>query len=243
MDTPATSPAPSRQPTDVLARRASRAHAAVAKAVHTSTSTAEMIPAVLRSVGTAFGWHFGAFWVVEGDDHLTCLELWETAGGDVAGLCREIWATRLARDAGHAGRAWHRQVPVSGQYLRHLPNTPYAAAAAAAGFRGSICIPALQPSADGTSVCAVLEFLVGDQIEVDDRAVHDQLIAIGLQVGQALERQALERELQERAEVAVQEEIVESLWLAQGALETGRLKRARQLIDETIDAAERIADE
>ena len=207
-----------------------------------SRDLGEMVPRLLEAICTGFGWQVGGFWIVEDEDHLTCVELYQAPDAEATAWEELSWQLRFAPGEGLPGQVWMHQRPVWVSDVLDRINMPRAIAAIAGGMRAGVCLPVRQMLHRPPRVCAVMEFVSREPIP-DDPGLRESLELVCDQAGQFIERHALSRELVERHATSVQEEIVEGLWLAQTALETGQVEQAARLVDETIGVAERIADE
>lgn len=216
------------------------AHERVARALASAASTAEAVPAVLHAIADCLGFKLAALWVADANERLTCLELWHDEQFEAAQFERMTWNLRLGADAGAPGLA--HELPA----IAHETGAPVWCVDAAAGrgrrngaaaFDGVHAGVAL-PLGDG----AVAEFYAGEP-RPRDAAVIEHLAIACADLRRFLQEQQLRRELAHETPTTIHEEVVESLWLAQSALETGRIDQAARLLDESIDAAQRIATE
>src|SRR2546427_328367 len=67
----------------------------IARAISESSTLEQVIPRVLEAIGTSFDWSFGAFWVVDGSQQLTCVETWTAPGADGGALERDTWRVKF----------------------------------------------------------------------------------------------------------------------------------------------------
>ena len=214
---------------------------AVTTALDGATTLHEIVPAVLRAIGLGFHWQLGAFWLVENETQLSCVEIWHEPGMQVQRFERLSWALRLGQDEGLPGRVWKARKPI---VIDDFPNDsrsfPRSAVAGEEGLRVAIGLPLLQESARGTSVSGVIEFYSEDPTPLGP-GVLEMMTLSCTQIGRFMERLALERELQHELPIEMREEVIESLYLAQTAIDTGHVVDAGRLVDDMIEAGQRIA--
>jgi len=179
---------------------------AVTRSLMESATLEEAGPKVLGAIGEAFGWPFGALWLLDEEGRaLRCAAAW-SAGGKVAelaaaaaGATHEVYR----RDEGPLGRALSASAPEFSVGVEY--------AAAHAGLRAAIRCP-IRTGGAGVGVLEMLSRtgrepdrglleLLGDACARIAHAVEGQRVAAALRAREA-------REMADRAELRAQEEIL-----------------------------------
>jgi PAS domain S-box-containing protein len=169
------------------ARRANReiaAHVAVSEALAEWSSLEHGGAALLRRLGEAMEFEVGTLWVVE-HDALAAHPFWHSPAVDVPEFESTTRALRLEKGVGLPGRAWEARQPI-GVVLEDVdpagdPHRARRQAAARAGLRGAVALPATQAS----DVLAVLDFFSFEAANLTNR-LKRSLSSIGCQVGRFL---------------------------------------------------------
>jgi PAS domain S-box-containing protein len=171
------------------ARRASReiaAHVAVSEALAEWNSLEHGGAALLRKLGEAMEFEVGTLWLVE-QDALAARPLWHSPAVDVPEFESVTRALRLKKGVGLPGRAWDARQPIGVVRLLEdvdLARDPHGArrqAAARAGLRSAVALPAMQAS----DVLAVVDFFSFEAANLTDRLMRS-LSSIGHQLGRFL---------------------------------------------------------
>jgi DNA-binding CsgD family transcriptional regulator len=128
----------------------------------------------------------GTLWLVE-QDALAAHPFWHSPAVDVPEFESTTRALRLKKGVGLPGRAWEARQPIGvvglleGVDLAGDPHGPRRQAAARAGLRGAVALPAMQAS----DVLAVLDFFSFEPANLTDRLMRS-LSSIGYQLGRFL---------------------------------------------------------
>ncbi|MDQ2831920.1 MAG: EAL domain-containing protein, partial [Chloroflexota bacterium] len=160
----------------------------------TAASLHEAIPIVLRTICTHLDWDLGVFWGVDTSGAvLESRDVWHRP--DIAPIpLADEWRSRvIAPGDGLAGRVWLDGAPVV------IPDVadselPRAQRAYVSGLRGAMAFP-IQGMND---VHGVMQFVSRHRGALDANLV-EALTAIGVQVGQFIERLQAEEALQHQA--------------------------------------------
>lgn len=170
-------------------RRATReiaAHTAVSEGLAERESLQHGVAPLLGRLGEAMEFELGTLWFVE-REALAAHSFWHSHSIDVPEFESTTRALRLKKGVGLPGQAWAARQPINAVgLLENLDPTrdPQAArrqAAARAGLRGAMALPAMQSS----EVLAVLDFFSFEEAGLTDR-LKRSLSAIGHELGQFL---------------------------------------------------------
>ena len=164
---------------------------AVTRFLAESATVAEAAPRILRAIAERFGWDFGAFWTVE-SDALRCGQTWQVASAEAARLEASTRSTSHARGQGLPGRAWEKSEPLWIQDLSRDPES-VRSAASEAGLRTAVALPLLLEG----QVLGVMEFF-GKQPRLEDAELVQNLLAVGSQIAQFVERKRAEERVRSR---------------------------------------------
>jgi len=164
---------------------------AVTRFLAESATVAEAAPRILRAIAEGFGWEFGAFWTVE-SDALRCGQTWQVASSEAARLEASTRSTAHARGQGLPGRVWEKGEALWIQDLARDPES-VRSAASEAGFRTAVALPLLLEA----QVLGVMEFL-GKQSRLEDAELVQNLLAVGSQIAQFVERKRAEERVRSR---------------------------------------------
>jgi signal transduction histidine kinase len=161
----------------------------IGKCLGRAATLAEAAPELLRLLGETFGWAAGTLWRVDrAAGVLRCAEFWKQHSEDLVEFEVETRAARLPLGAGLPGQIWAQGAPVwlddvaSGAGERHR-TAERGRLHAALGF----------PVVVEDVVVGVLEFY-SHQILPPDAELLRMLTGLGLQIGQFIDRKALEAE-------------------------------------------------
>ncbi len=152
-----------------------------------------MLQVTLRKLCETTGWALGQAWVPTGDgESLVCGPAWAPSMEDVGPFRAFSRQTRFQPRVGLPGRVWAsrapewvRDVTTDGPFLR-------AAVAREAGLHAAVGFPVFA----GSEVVAVVEFLVRDIHELDERRM-DLLASATAQLGSCIERSRAQSDLRE----------------------------------------------
>jgi PAS domain S-box-containing protein len=187
----------------VRANRRRDARHAVTRVLAESSTLAEAAPRLLAALGESAGWDAGALWQPDpAAGALLCVDVWRRPGlacDDFEAACRR---TAFPRGVGLPGRVWAGRQPVWVADVVQDNNFPRAALAARCGLHDGFGFPVLQTNG---AVAGVVEFF-SRRICRPDAELLATLAALGGQIGQFIERKAMEGELceaRERFELAM----------------------------------------
>jgi PAS domain S-box-containing protein len=164
------------------AERYTHAQYEVSRALAESGTMETAGPRVLSAMGEGFGWQFGTLWVVE-DEQDAVLEreaIWASDG--LGAQACETHDHKLAKRACRTGQlTWITDV--DHEACRDC------ARARGAGLRRAIAVPL----SAGGGVAGAMVFYAREMPDSDDRELSSAVSAIGLQVGQYVERKRAQR--------------------------------------------------
>ena len=176
-------------------RRLAAQHAAT-RIFAESGALEEAAPRVLQVICESLRWTLGALWMPgEGQEELSCVELWHIASTDVEEFARESAKRRFAPDRGLPGRVWARREPIWIPDVAADPNFPRAPVAIRENLHGAFAFPILL----GREILGVMEFFC-HEIREPDEDVLRMISTIGIQMGQFIERRQADRALRESEE-------------------------------------------
>jgi PAS domain S-box-containing protein len=161
-----------------------------ARALAGSATLAEAASRVLQAICEGLGWDYGALWNVVEHEGLRCVETWHVAGHDVSTFEMASRRTTFPRGVGLPGRVWENGEPHWIPDVAIDGNFPRAAIAARDGLHAAFALPVL---CRGT-VVGVMEFF-SREIRQPDTELLRMLAEIGAQIGQFMERQRAQEEL------------------------------------------------
>jgi len=150
---------------------------------------------ILEAICDNLGWDLGVMWRVEADQRLHVIESWHKERSAISEFFGRHEAPPLTAGMGVPGRVLQTGVPIWVPDVSRDPTFPRAQAAARVNLRGCFAFPILL----GSRPLGVLEFLSRD-VRQEDPELQEMLAALGVQLGQLLERQRLREESQARAE-------------------------------------------
>jgi PAS domain S-box-containing protein len=164
-------------------RRLAAAHA-VTSALARSTSLAEAVASVLRTVGETLRCDLGVLWRVDAAAGvLRCAEVWHGPGVEGTDFERFSRQVIFARGEGLPGRAWGTGEPA------WAPEAPFPRSVAAQ--RQGLCGALAVPLESDNSVLGVLEFF-SPGLRQPDAGLVPMLADLGSQVAQFIQRQHAE---------------------------------------------------
>jgi len=187
-------------------RRLAAQHAAT-EALVTTSSTSEVVQAVLRAVCEALQWDEAAFWWVDRDKNLLrCADFWRAPGsasGEFETITRNI---AFQPGVGLPGRVWMTGTPAWIPDVLEDRNFPRAPSAAKGGLHGAFGFPI---TLSGETI-GVLEFF-SRRIEKPDEELLRMMATVGSQLGLFMEqRQAEEKVRQQQKELQEAKEAAEA---------------------------------
>jgi len=174
------------------------AQLAITRILAEFSSLSDIAPRVLQALGENLGWSVGAIWTVDRNDRvLRCVETWH--GGSQATTEFEACSreSTFKIGVGLPGRVWQAKTASWIPDVTRDSNFPRAPFAVKAGLHAAFGFPLLL----GTEVLAVMEFF-SPEIRDPDGDVLSMFEAVGGQVGQFIERERAEAELEHAKLVA-----------------------------------------
>jgi PAS domain S-box-containing protein len=167
--------------------------AEVSAALNSTKSEAELVPKVLRSIGTRLGWEIAALWRLDREQNSArCDDVWVSDASERGELGDFIRGSRRSRRDGLIGRAWTERRPVwlhgLAQAFDIMPedaNDPIWQGTAAA-----------VPIEIGGEVVAVVSVYSGDERSRDDTGL-EVMSTISTQLGNTLQRMRVEGTLRD----------------------------------------------
>jgi len=168
---------------------------AVALILAETAGDAEAYPKLLKAIGAALDWDFGAVWEEAPGRaaSVRCEAVWCADEPRLADFARTSRGTVLPPGHGLPGRVWASGAPAWITDVQADPNFPRAQAAAAAGLHAGFCFPIRT----ARGVVGVIEFLTSGLREPDD-ALLAMVGSIGSHIGQFVERSRAEGTIHER---------------------------------------------
>lgn len=213
----------------------------VTRILASSRNLEQAMPRMLDALGTSSDASFMAFWVVTPDDRLSCMEVWSPESEVPRTFERATWELTLAPGAGLPGRVCLTGEAAWIDDVERDPNHRRASDAATDGLAHAAAFP-ISLGGDQPVLGVVEAYWRFGRQPDHDTAMHE-FSASCLQVARFVEHTRLQQHLEQVYAVEICEEVVSSLRLARQALNVGRNQQAERLIDETIEAAERIVVE
>jgi PAS domain S-box-containing protein len=165
----------------------------VSTALNTAKSESELVPKVLRAIGTNLGWEIAALWRLDREHNSArCDDVWVAEESTRAELGDFIRGSRRSRRDGLIGRAWTERRPV---WLNGLAEAFDIQPEDAADpiWRGTA---AAIPIEMGGEVVAVVSVYSGDNRLRDDSSL-ETMAAMSTQLGNTLQRMRVEATLRE----------------------------------------------
>ncbi|MBA3881378.1 MAG: PAS domain S-box protein [Chthoniobacterales bacterium] len=170
---------------------------AIATLTSGEDSLPETAPKILETIGNISEWIFGALWLRQPDDSLTCHTTWQRPGSDVGEFDRATRLRVLASGEGIPGKviqsgkpAWIPDVVVDSNFTRRE-------VAAFNGLHGALLFPLTSPGGSNGAI-----ELLGSSIASPDPDLLRLVEALGIQVGLYIERKHTEDELHRQKDAA-----------------------------------------
>ncbi|MEX0829754.1 MAG: PAS domain S-box protein [Nitrospirales bacterium] len=179
-----------------MAERRLAAQYAVAQVLAECTSIQEATPEILRAVCESLGWQLGILWQIDPDVQvLRCVEVWRASEDRFSRFVALTQGMAFSKGVGLPGRTWSGGQPVWIPDVVQDKNFPRAPMAAEEELHAAFAFPIqLGPATHG-----VMEFFSREIQEPDQDLLH-QMLSVGSQIGQFMERKNTEIALQEREE-------------------------------------------
>ena len=179
-----------------MAERRLAAQYAVAQVLAECTTIQEATPEILRAVCESLGWQLGILWQVDPDSQvLRCVEVWRTSPDRFSRFVDLTQGMTFLKGVGLPGRTWGGGQPVWIPDAVQDKNFPRAPMAAEEGLHAAFAFPIQL----GPAIYGVMEFF-SREIQEPDQALLHQMLSVGSQIGQFMERKNTEMILREREE-------------------------------------------
>jgi PAS domain S-box-containing protein len=172
------------------AERRQAAQLAVTCVLAESATLHDATPKILHAVCENAAWDMGIMWRVDSTTQmLHCVDLWHAP--DVPLPLFEAMTQQIyfVRGSGLPGRVWERGEPVWIEDVQADDNFPRTEAAKAEGLHGAFAVPIRS----STELTGVLEFF-SRQRRRPDAELLAVMAALGIQIGEYIERKRAERE-------------------------------------------------
>jgi PAS domain S-box-containing protein len=161
---------------------------AVVRVLAEARSLADATPRLLEAIAQGFGWTCGTLWRIDEDaDMLSCVDVYSRPGTDTQSFVDVSKSLLVPYGAGLPGTVWESSEPT---WIRNVDDDPRFVRASAAR-QADLHAALLFPVHYGDSVLGVLEFFSPD-IREPDHELLDMMNAIGGQIGQFMEREAIQ---------------------------------------------------
>jgi PAS domain S-box-containing protein len=179
-----------------LAERRLAAQYAVARVLADCTTIQQATPEILRAVCESLGWQLGVLWQVEpGSRFLRCVEVWKASPDRFSEFVAVTQGMSFSKGVGLPGRIWEIGEPIWIPDAVKDPNFPRAPMAAQAGLHAAFAFPIRL----GVATHGVMEFFSREIQEPDEALLH-QMVSVGSQIGQFMQRKETETALRESEE-------------------------------------------
>ena len=163
-----------------------------------SWSLAEAGERVLQTIAASGSWVFASLWLCGKENNiLHCACTWHAADPQLQFFDQITRQTRLKRSVGLPGRVIESKKPTWIRDVTQDKNFPRAEAAAESGLRGAFAFPLFADD----EVNGVIE-LFDSSIVQPDNDLLQMADSLGIQIGLFIQRQEMEKELQEEKENA-----------------------------------------
>ena len=179
-----------------LAERRLAAQYAIARVLADCTTIQQATPEILRAVGESLGWQVGVLWQVKaGTKILCCVEVWRTSLDRFSEFVTVTQSMSFSKGVGLPGRTWETGKPIWIPDAVQDPNFPRAPMASQAGLHAAFAFPIRL----GDAILGVMEFFSREIQEPDEALLH-QMVSVGSQIGQFMQRKETEMALRESEE-------------------------------------------
>ena len=179
-----------------LAERRLAAQYAVAQVLAECATIQEATPEILRAVCESLGWQVGILWQVDSEAQvLRCVEVWRASPERFSRFVAQTQGMEFLKGVGLPGRTWAKGKPVWIPDAVQDQNFPRAPMAAKENLHAAFAFPIQL----GPSIHGVMEFF-SREIQEPDQALLHQLLSVGSQIGQFMQRKNTEMALREREE-------------------------------------------
>jgi diguanylate cyclase (GGDEF)-like protein/PAS domain S-box-containing protein len=174
-----------------LSERRRAVEHAVSSVLAESVMLEEAVPRLLRTIGEAMDWAYGAYWSwSETEGTLVRRDYWSDVPIEVVPGNEEAWIRlKSLKPGGLLRRAWVEKVPTWIVDVEREPTLNRRARALELGLRSAYSFPVLA----GSDVLGVMEFF-GRDVRQPDEMLLQLTGSIGRQIGQFIERKRAEAE-------------------------------------------------
>ena len=158
----------------------------------------EALPQVLEAISKSLDWSLAIHWTVDADHHvLQCAETWMAPSRTGQALADQSRRMTFARGVGLPGRIWSSEQSAWIVDVARDSNFPRAPSAGIDGLHGAFGFPLVGPG----GFLGVMEFFSPEIREPDD-ALLQMFDAVGRQIGQFIERELAQAELERARQAA-----------------------------------------
>lgn len=179
-----------------LAERRLAAQYAIARVLADCTTIQQATPEILRAVCESLDWQLGVLWQVEtGTQSLHCVEIWRDSPDRFSEFVTVTQGMSFSKGIGLPGRVWETGKPIWIPDSVKDSNFPRAPMAAKSGLHAAFAFPIKL----GEAIHGVMEFFSREIQEPDEALLH-QLLSVGSQIGQFMQRKETEMALRESEE-------------------------------------------
>lgn len=179
-----------------MAERRLVAQYAVAQVLADCTTIQEATPEILRALCESLDWQLGILWEVDQESQvLRCVEVWRASSDRFSRFVALTQGMTFEKGVGLPGRTWEKGQPVWIPDAVQDSNFPRAPMAAEEGLHAAFAFPIQL----GHSIHGVMEFFSREHQEPDQALLH-QMLSVGSQIGQFMQRKNAEVKLREREE-------------------------------------------
>jgi len=160
----------------------------VTRVLAESPTLAQATPRLLEALCTSLDFDLAALWEVDPTaDVLRCVNVWQAPNLELTQFQQKTKEITLARNVGLPGYVWATGSPGWVSNMQQRDDYPRQSAAAADGFRGAFAFPIILNS----EVLGIIETFTREVGE-PDLGMMELMAAIGSQVGQFIDRKAVE---------------------------------------------------
>ncbi len=179
-----------------MAERRLAAQYAVAQVLAECITIQEATPEILRAVCESLGWQVGFLWQVDPEvAMLRCVEVWQASPDRFSQFVKVTLEMSFSKGVGLPGRTWEQGQPVWIPDAVQDSNFPRAPMASNEGLHAAFAFPIQL----GPAIFGVMEFF-SREIQEPDQALLYQMLSVGSQIGQFMQRKNAEAALREREE-------------------------------------------
>jgi len=179
-----------------LAERRLAAQYSVAQVLTRCTSIQEATPEILRAICEGLGWQLGILWQVDSaESRLQCVEVWRSSLDRFGEFVKTTQGMTFPEGVGLPGRIWEKGNAIWIPDSVKDKNFPRAPLADKEGLHAAFGFPIRL----GNATLGVMEFF-SREIEEPDRDLLHQMLVLGSQIGQFMQRIETETTLREKEE-------------------------------------------